>query len=109
MLSVREFEALLDYSCSLPTGQTIGKRWRRREPYVITETSQHEFYMGEYVESLKRDMIGIEWTKIILPPGYVPFELRNRSTPQATTQAPAESGGTTNAKEDPAPGKIGAE
>ena len=32
-LTTPQFEALLEYSSSLPTGTTIGKRWRRREPY----------------------------------------------------------------------------
>ena len=29
LMTRREFEDLPQYSCSLPTGQTIGKRWKR--------------------------------------------------------------------------------
>jgi hypothetical protein len=77
MLSAREFESLLDYSRSLPTGQTVGKRWRR-EIYDTAPGSQATYVMGEYVESLVPGKIGIEWTPIILPDGYVPMELRRK-------------------------------
>ena len=76
MLTVREFEELNDYSCSLPTGTTVGKRWRRRVPYMIGPGITNTFVMGEYVESYKTNSIGIEWTPILLPDGYVPRELR---------------------------------
>jgi hypothetical protein len=76
MLSIKEFEALPDYSCSLPTGTTVGKQWRRRTPYCIGQGIIHEFYLGEFVESYKPGQIGIEWTRILLPDGYTPKELR---------------------------------
>jgi hypothetical protein len=78
LLTSREFEALLDYSCSLPTGTTVGKQWRRRCPYSISAESVHRFYLGEYVECSIPGEIGIEWTEILLPDGYVPKELRSR-------------------------------
>ena len=68
MLTRREFDALPEYSCSLPTGTTVGKRWKRRCPYRIQTDPPNEWYLGEYVESYLPGQIGIEWTKILLPP-----------------------------------------
>ncbi len=66
LLSTREFKSLKEYSCSLPTGTYIGKRWRRRVPYGERPDAEPEWFMGEYVESLIPGEIGIEWTRIIL-------------------------------------------
>lgn len=90
MLSAREFESLKDYSCSLPTGQSIGKRWRRRSPYQTTPGVAHTFAMGEYVETYKAGMIGIQWTPIILPDDYVPAELRQSAV--ATQEGVSDAG-----------------
>lgn len=76
MLSAAEFEALRNYSGSLPTGQTIGKRWRERRPYMCGPGIVNEYFMGEYVASRIPGKIGVEWTPILLPDGYVPVELR---------------------------------
>ena len=78
MLSAKEFESLPDYSCSLPTGTYVGKRWRRRCPYryEVDDPAAYTYWMGEYVASLIPGEIGIEWTQIILPDGYVPIELQ---------------------------------
>lgn len=57
-----EFDGLLDYSCSLPTGTTIGKRWKRGEPYY--GTGPKEWFQGEYVACDKPDHVGIKWSKI---------------------------------------------
>lgn len=43
-LTDAEFEALPEYSCSIPTGVIIGKRWKRGEPFA-TPT---RWYVGEY-------------------------------------------------------------
>jgi hypothetical protein len=59
MISTREFDALPNYSASLPTGQTIGKQWKR--------FTDEGWFLGEYVESLKPGCIGIEWDRLILP------------------------------------------
>lgn len=45
-----EFERLPDYSCSLPTGKTIGKQWRRRVPYNTGPGIVNRWYLGEYAE-----------------------------------------------------------
>lgn len=76
MLSIKEFESLPDYSCSLPSGTIVGKRWRRRIPYRTDQPGPYEFYLAEYVESKLPGQIGITWTKIILPEGYTPKELK---------------------------------
>ncbi len=62
-LSLAEFEALREYSCSLPTGTTIGKRWKRREPYNTTEVVKR-WLMGEYVECPEPGRVGIVWRQI---------------------------------------------
>ena len=46
VISREAFNALPDYSCTVPTGAAIGKRWRRGQPY----TNPTEWLMGEYVE-----------------------------------------------------------
>lgn len=63
-LTEAEFYALPDYSCTLPTGTTIGKRWRRREPYEIGPEIENVWYMGEYVECDDPGKVGIEWSLI---------------------------------------------
>lgn len=59
-LSDAEFDALLDYSCSIPTGVIIGKRWKRGEPYG----NPTQWFMGEYVASDEPEMADIRWSKI---------------------------------------------
>jgi hypothetical protein len=57
------FEALPEYSCTIPTGTTIGKRWRRGEPYVGTRL---HWYLGEYVPCDLPGQTGITWREILL-------------------------------------------
>lgn len=80
-MTEREFEALHDYSCSVPTGTTIGKVWRRREPYRADQLRPGEafqWYLGEYVVDRDPKYVGILWRKIVIgePPkdGSVPPE-----------------------------------
>lgn len=66
-LTEGEFNDLPNYSCSLPTGTTIGKRWKRREPYEDGPPGTvHLWYMGEYVEHPDPETVGIEWFLIEL-------------------------------------------
>lgn len=56
--------ALPEYSCSIPTATTIGKRWRcdihaYRQPAI--PDNQHEWQIGEYIEDSDPDMVGIKW------------------------------------------------
>lgn len=59
-MSEQEFEALPDYSSAVPTGTTIGKRWRRAEPA--------RWLMGEYVPDPSGDprYVGIVWREIVI-------------------------------------------
>ena len=60
-LSGTEFKKLRDYSSSLPTGTTIGKRWKRRKNYYDEDKG---WLMGEYVEHDGPNLIGIKWHEI---------------------------------------------
>jgi hypothetical protein len=65
-LTQHEFDALLDYSASLPTGTTIGKQWKRRNDY---HDKSKGWRLGEYVEHDNPDLVGIRWRDIeIIPP-----------------------------------------
>lgn len=52
------FMALYEYSTTLPTGQRIGKRWRRR--------TRDGWLMGEYVDDPDPKKIGIRWRSVLL-------------------------------------------
>jgi len=47
IMTQREFDELLNYSCSLPTGVILGKQWKRRYPYT---GEPHAWYLGTYEE-----------------------------------------------------------
>jgi hypothetical protein len=66
LLTQHEFDNLLNYSCTLPTGQTVGKRWKRRIPYEQVKGVTPEWFMGEYVEDPDPEYIRITWHKIII-------------------------------------------
>lgn len=57
-LTLAEFDALLDYSSSIPTGTTIGKRWKRRKVY---HDESRGWVVGEFVEHPDPDVVGIKW------------------------------------------------
>jgi hypothetical protein len=61
-----EFDNMLEYSCTLPTGTIVGKRWKRREPYHTRPIPQapNDWYMGEYVDIGKDDKVGIVWRRL---------------------------------------------
>lgn len=56
-----QFDALLEYSTSLPTGKGIGKQWKRREPPFGDPC---RWLMGEYVGCDEPGMVGIEWSEV---------------------------------------------
>jgi len=60
----KDFDDLPDYSCSLPGGTIIGKRWKRSKEYVLNPSG---WLMGEYIaDPHGRDShIGIIWREII--------------------------------------------
>lgn len=59
-LTQAEFNALLEYSTSLPTGKAIGKRWKRKQ--------RNGWWIGEYVKDPDESMVGIVWTRYVEPP-----------------------------------------
>jgi hypothetical protein len=75
-----ELRALPEYSCSLPTGTRVGKRWVRNNnfgrPSVKLEILGIEFvvpwppdwWQGQYVELDPPDpkRVGIRWSKVAL-------------------------------------------
>lgn len=52
------FDALLDYSGSVPTGTMVGKRWKRRRDY---HDESKGWLMGEYAEHPDPELIHIIW------------------------------------------------
>ncbi len=81
-LTQKEFDDLLEYSMSLPTGTTIGKQWKRHNfifknkhgiefnTYYLpdgTTLVEERWLMGEYVK--KKGYVDILWSLIeIVPP-----------------------------------------
>lgn len=78
-LTQAEFDALPEYSCSLPTGTTIGTRWKRNEDAFAPEPRRSvayaeeriagvfpDWWMGQYVEldPPHPHRVGITWHKI---------------------------------------------
>lgn len=62
-LTADEMSELLEYSASLPTGKTIGKRWKRR-------MSRSEWVIGEYAELSAEDQL--KWPGEIAILWYLP-------------------------------------
>lgn len=60
-LTQAEFDELPEYSCSLPTGTTIGKEWKRGEPY---RAPRERWYRGMYVESEREGYVKVKWQRI---------------------------------------------
>ena len=63
ILTKEEFDNLPEYSCSLPTGTTIGKKWKSKVNY---NDSSKGWLLAEYIEIGKKDKVGIKWLDIIL-------------------------------------------
>lgn len=55
-VTMAEFAALSEYSTTLPTGTTIGKKWKRKHPLG--------WMMGEYIDIDRVDQVGIKWSRI---------------------------------------------
>jgi hypothetical protein len=75
-LTERGLAALPDYSCSLPTGVTIGKVWKRRIDYYDESKG---WYLGTYEDINDPERVGIRWRPIcVLTPRQmqVRFALR---------------------------------
>lgn len=72
VISRAELKELGEYSCSLPTGTFVGKRWRRNVmayrpvPVQLIPCLPHvghvaEWKVAEYVPDPEPGMIGIKW------------------------------------------------
>ncbi len=65
-ITLEALAALPEYSCSLPTGTTIGVRWRAATRYMGERT---EWRIGTYVSDPSPGMVGIEWAWAVSEPG----------------------------------------
>jgi len=59
-----------EYSCSVPTGTTVGKKWLRNQS-AFTSAPRDNWYIGEYLDKIEIDSRGqehiiIAWTKVIV-------------------------------------------
>lgn len=59
-----EFNELSEYSASMPTGTTYGKRWKRNI-YWRSEC-EPEWWMGEYYDMGSETDTGINWYRIMI-------------------------------------------
>lgn len=83
MMSVKEFNALGEYSCSIPSGTTPGVVWKRNihaysahgcvicrnDRRMCPQHAEDVWYLGEYYEltpqeGRRPDLIGIRWFTI---------------------------------------------
>lgn len=55
----RAFERLMEYSCTLPSGTYLGKRWRKK-------AGARGWLLGEYVPDTEPGMVGIRWRTILV-------------------------------------------
>jgi len=77
VISREDLRKMLEYSCTLPTGTYLGKRWRRDIHEPKRNAGQlglePEWVIGEYIPDPKHDpeMIGIRWSWAMEAPGKV--------------------------------------
>lgn len=66
VMEQKDFVDLLEYSCSLPTGTIIGKRWKRNNNshFNYDKSKPEDWWMGEYFDINDPNNIGIKWRKI---------------------------------------------
>lgn len=60
VISRQELSRLPEYSCTTPTGVTIGKRWRR-DTHAYRDQLEPEWMIGEYVDIGRDDVVDIKW------------------------------------------------
>lgn len=58
------FDSLLEYSTSLPTGQTIGKVWKQNMRFG--RAGEPEWVICEYVDHEDPNLIGIDYRKPVI-------------------------------------------
>lgn len=65
-LTREEFNRLPEYSWSLPTGTTIGKRWRREQVWDEEGQKKSRWWVGEYIVDPDPKMVGIKWYRVLI-------------------------------------------
>lgn len=64
-MTKKQFDALGEYSCSVPTGVTIGKQWKcNRLAFAACGYEGEDWYLCEYIECKKPGYVGIKYKKI---------------------------------------------
>jgi len=63
IMDQEELDKLLEYSTSIPTGTTIGKKWKCRRPAY---GEPFNWFTGEYVPDPDPKMVGIKWRKVVI-------------------------------------------
>ena len=63
-ISQRVFDSLGEYSCSLPTGQTIGKVWKQNMRFG--RGGEPEWVICEYVDHEDPKLIGINYRRPVV-------------------------------------------
>ena len=58
-VSENVFRRLLEYSCSIPTGTTIGKWWKREQP-----RGSGRWLLGCFGPSRRPDRVRIHWRRL---------------------------------------------
>lgn len=71
LVTLAYLKSLPDYSCSLPTGTTPGKRWKREvhfQPWGWRSLPRIGWMIGEYYEGsdVPPDQIGIRWYRPVI-------------------------------------------
>ena len=66
-VTAQEFAELLEYSCSIPTGQVVGKLWKRDLNFGMP-TDEEKWVMGEYFldGTIPAGEIGIRWRTLVV-------------------------------------------
>lgn len=81
-LTQQQFDRLPEYSCSLPTGTTIGKQWKANKTAFYCgrckQSNWHckceqgmlklpdDWFQGEYVPHPDENKTGIVWKRIVI-------------------------------------------
>jgi hypothetical protein len=60
-LTQKEFNKLLEYSFTIPTGTIIGKQWKKGVPY----DNPTKWYLCEYIEHEDPNKVGILYKQIV--------------------------------------------
>lgn len=62
VLTEQEFQALDEYSTTMPTGTRIGKQWRAQ----VEHDGAVLWLMGEYAEGRDKQHVAVKWSRIVL-------------------------------------------